>query len=775
MMAGLLQMTFGGVIFASAFLLFQVQLVLAKQILPWFGGTSSVWTVAQMFFQATLLVGYIYAHVLGSGRDVRRQARIHVAMLAVATAVVFAPLLFSAAPLLAPDSLKPVGVDNPTMRLLTILTASVGFPFFALATTAPLLQHWHGLWSSSSTAKTYSLYALSNAGSLLGLLSYPFGIEPLLGIREQAWMWAFLFLGFAGACGWIGHRVGRLARPAEVNGVANDQRLPTDDEATSWTARAGWIVLPFVTSVLFLATTNELTLDVAAIPFLWMLPLAIYLLTFIICFDRPQWSTRRWPLVTAVVSTLVVLPTVAPGLPVGVQVTAYSVFLFAVCLLCHGELVRLRPGRRGLTAFYVAIAVGGLLGGVFVGIAAPMVFPDLWEFRLAILAAWLAVGLAWLRDRSSPLHSGDPWVALLAVTLSVALLSRYVMERTGVGRIPLIAAYGWHIAGVAAMLTAAAFRLLAWQSRIPSARLWPQIVFSALLLSSGYLAWQRITYDDDKVLHESRNFYGVVRVTSQKAERTELRQMLHGTTVHGAEYMQGSTPSPATAYYSPSSGISLAARILARQRGRSSGDAGIHMGIVGMGIGTMSAFAQPNDRVRYYELNPDVITVAVGSDAASPYFSFVSRSTAEETTVLGDARLALERELARGHPQQFDLLVLDAFASDSIPLHLITSEAFRLYSAHLNDYSSILAVNVTNRYLDIEPVVAAHANMLGYHGMRFDSAGDPPVVSRSSWILLARQRAAFSHPAALAFSGRALRTRQVAFTDSFSNLFRVMK
>ena len=769
----------GFVVFLSAFLLFQVQLIVAKHLLPWFGGTPAVWTTSQMFFQVSLLGGYAYAHVLTTLRQPWLQFRIHLVLLAAAVIAVFAIVAWGGVPLLAPGSLKPAGTEAPVSWLLLILLTSAGLPFFAVSTTGPLLQKWHSR-QSTSLSQTYRLYGLSNAGSFLALLSYPFLFERALDLSQQGWLWAALFVLFACGCAMVAWRSAHYPElPGPVEGGSGGL-APAGVGSSASRAGAGgiaaWLLLTFTSSVMFLATTNQLSQDVAAIPFLWVLPLAIYLLTFIICFDRPHWYSRRWIPLAAALASIAILPVAAVTsvLRVPVQVVAYSGFLFCFCLLCHGELVRLRPGARHLTLFYLVIALGGALGGTFVSIGAPALFPDFWEFHSAILAGWIVIAFAWRIDRTSPFHTGDPWLFGSLVAIVFSLAARYVVERTRLGEFEWISRHSWTITLVGGMAIAIGICAIFRKSRIAHLSLWPQGLVVLMILFSGMFLLQRIEVSQYRALYAARNFYGVIRVVTMTSPAGDARQLLHGTTSHGVQVNIPAHRNRPTAYYSQSSGIAVASTRLIRKAagGLSERPAGLHFGVVGMGVGTMSTFAGPADRVRYYEINPEVIDIV---QREQPYFTYVKDSPAEAAIVLGDARLSLERELAASGSQRFDLLAMDAFSSDSVPVHLVTLEAFRLYAAHLKTSDSILAVNVTNRYLDLEPVVAAGARELGFHGVRVDSPGDPPVVSASSWILLARNPRIFEHPAVQAFGGRPLRDRFVPFTDQYSNLFSVLK
>jgi hypothetical protein len=520
---------------------------------------------------------------------------------------------------------------------------------------------------------------------------------------------------------------------------------------------------------MFLSTTNQLSLEVSAVPFLWVLPLGLYLVTFIICFDRPRWYSRRWftigsALVTAAVLTLSIFGIV---LRIPYQVLAYSLFLTLFCMVCHGELARLRPDSPDLTRFYLLIAGGGALGGLFVGLAAPAFFSDVWEFHIAVLGGWIVFGLIGLVDRESPFYTGDRWQFALVAMIACILAVYVLIPATNLHRTALVARYDWRVPLVTGALVTFLACLALWRSRLAANSVWPRALVILMVLIGSKGLYERIDRSPDRIQFAARDFYGVVRirVTEPRWDGKGVRELVDGNTVHGVQLFGTDRNRPA-AYYSPSSGIAAAVRYLTGRAGN------LHFGILGMGAGTMAAFARPGDRVRYYELNPTIIEISRGS---RPHFTFIRESAGEVTIVPGDGRLSLERELIQANPQGFDLLAMDAFSSDAVPVHLLTAEAFDVYAAHLRDSGSILAVNITNRHLDLEPVVGAIARRLGFDGVRIDTKGDPPVPRASSWILLSRDPRAFRDPSIVTAGPRPLSDRGVPFTDRYSNLFRVLK
>ena len=541
--------------------------------------------------------------------------------------------------------------------------------------------------------------------------------------------------------------------------------LAAGDARPGWSRMLLWLLLSGVGSVLFLAATNQLSQDVAAVPLLWALPLAIYLLTFIICFDRPQWYSRRWTVTAAALISLAMTRNVVGDLGVPAQIAIYSVLVFWMCMLCHGELVLLRPAARHLTLFYLLVALGGALGGTFASVVAPAFFRGVWELQCGVVAAWLLVMAAWWIDRESPVHAGDRWLFACLTAIAFFLVLSYVLERPVVARIGWLAAHGSITKSMGTAVGTLAFCAIAWKQRIALSQFWPTALLLILIISSSAFTLQSISKASADTLYANRNFYGSIRVVTSEVRGGDVRHLEHGTIVHGIQVNTGRYDRTPTAYYSPSSGIAVAATSVIRTGAQAAAGRpdGVHFGVLGMGVGTISAFARRGDRVRYYEINPEVIDLSRG---IAPYFTFVEDSAATTEIVEGDARLLLEQELVNQRPQQFDLLAIDAFAGDSVPVHLTTLEAFRVYARHLRSDDSILAVNVTNRYVDLEPVIAANARAMGFRAVRVDSPGELPVVLPSWWILMARNRLVLDDPALQRAGARPLRNRRILFTDS---------
>ena len=694
--------------FLSAFLLFEVQPLIGKSILPWFGGGSAVWTATMLFFQVALLGGYGYAHFISSRLALRHQGYLHIGLLAATVLAVLA-----ARGIIPDPAWKPEGGGDPTLRVLLVLALTVGAPYTVLSATAPLIQRW--FTHDQPGVSPYRLYSLSNTGSLLALLTYPILFERFLGLRLQAWVWSAGYLAFALCCAWVAWRVARRARHDEV---APDE-APTAEGGTAAVTPANvalWLALPACASVVLLATTNQLTQDVASIPLLWVMPLALYLLTFIVCFgdDRAYRPLHDVPLL-------------AIGLGVGAwllgavtvallwQILLYGGTLFIACFALHGELVRLRPPSRHLTAFYLMVSVGGALGGVFVAIAAPALFTGYWEYHLGLVATAALVALARGLDAYRASARPEDRAAARARALLI----------------------GGGIAALAGTLALAV--VLMRDARGPHR----------------------------EALQQTRNFYGTVRVFEFNTDNPSYAQlvMVHGRILHGFQYLAPEKRAAHTGYYGPQSGLGLA-----MQHHPARGTRPLRVGVIGLGAGMLASYAERGDAYVLYEINDTVI------DFAERQFTYLSDARARGATVethLGDARLVLDRQLEEGGPQRFDVLVLDAFTSDAVPMHLLTQEAFELYRQHLKP-DGVLAVNISNRHVDLSPVVrgvgaAAGKDVRWVSGQADDAAG----VLYSVWVLVSANRAFLDAPpvaAALATWPESARAPMI-WTDDFSTIY----
>jgi hypothetical protein len=665
-------------IFASAFLLFLVQPIVAKQILPWFGGSASVWASCLVFFQTTLLLGYAYADFTVRRLSPRTQVKLHVALLVVSLV---------ALPIIPGAFWKPEGSENPIWLILGLLGGTIGLPYFLLSTTSPLVQAWFA--RRFPDRNPYRLFALSNLASMLALLGYPFLLEPWVATRVQAWGWSAgygLFVGLAAAAAFASLKGVSNELPAAGRAVADPTEPPPAPAR-----QVLWCALAATASVLLLAVTNHITQNIAAVPLLWLLPLTLYLLTFILCFDGRGWYKRDWILAMLAAALGVMAWTFADtnlthDLPLNIGV--FSVGLFLACMFCHGELVRQRPAPAYLTRFYLMISLGGAIGAALVGIVAPLVLPA--DFELAGGLVFCALLLLW-QARREPLVYG---------VLNVA----------------------------------------------------------ALLVTVGCGVWA-ITEFYENTIFVSRNFYGVLRVKEAGKGDERVRQLVHGTILHGKQYLQPDLKGQATSYYTAGSGIG---RLIESMHPRKDP---IKVGIIGLGAGTIATYGSKGDIYRFYDINPGVVAIAQRD------FTFLKSSDATIELPLGDARLKLEREA----PQNFDVLAIDAFSSDAIPVHLLTKEAVLVYLKHMKP-DGVIAFHVTNRYLNLVPVVEGIAHELDLHALWIEDAGADPLGNSSSWVLIAKEPGRLND-ARLVDASSTIDARRDwrVWTDDFNNLFQVLK
>lgn len=679
---------FAAVVGLGAFLLFQVQFILARIILPWFGGAASVWATCLAFFQVVLLLGYLYAHLLIRRFPPSRQATLHGALLLASLA--FLPVLPS-------PGWKPAGGEPPSARILALLGATVGLPYLLLSATSPLVSAWCARRYRGEVP--YRLYALSNAGSMLALLSYPVAVEPLWSSTRQAWLWSAGYAAFVILCAATAF----LSR-ADPPVPDTPSVVPAEETPPGPGACLLWAALAACGSALLLSVTGHLTQNVAAIPFLWVLPLAVYLLSFILCFAEGGRHYRRpfylflFPPALAACAGLLHKGVDFRDLKVAIAV--FGVALFVFCMFCHGELAARKPASRHLTVFYLMVSLGGAFGGAFVGLAAPVLFPGLFELHASLIAVAALASLVLILD-----------------------------ARSGSGA-------GWG------------------KAVLPATAVVMAIVLTGFL---GNEVREALRYARVSV----RNFYGALRVTDVAAGpgRGTVRKLTHGVINHGVQYLEPGRRRKPTTYYGPDSG---AGRALAATRG----SAPHRVGVIGLGTGTLAAYGRTGDEYRFYEIDPNVVRLS------REEFSYLPDSRASVTVVLGDARLSLERE----SPGRFDLLVVDAFTSDAIPVHLLTLEAFGLYFAHLKG-DGVLAVHVSNKFLDLRPVVRMAAGALGKEARLVDTRddGEDDNVFGATWVLVTGRKGFFDSPSLSSSASIPVRPGQRVWTDGYSNLFRAIK
>ena len=695
-------MLHAAVIFVSAFLIFLVQPLIAKQILPWFGGSAAVWATCLLFFQTALLAGYAYAHVLTQWLSLRRQVLVHTALLALACVTM---------PILVDAYWRPTGLEEPISRILLLLGATIGLPYFLLATTTPLVGAWYA--RRYRAAAPYRLFALSNFASLLALLGFPFLIEPTLGNRETALAWSALFVAFALLCATLAWRTLRAvttepspaaaaAGNADTAAAAGNAGLgPDAAPAAAASARAGtaaswpaWVGFSAVGSALLLGVSSHLTQNISSAPLLWVVPLALYLVTFIVSFDHPRWYHRGvfLPLAAA---ALPVMAWLADSLELGLVTPVYAAGLFVLCMVCHGELYRLKPEPARLTQFYLAISVGGAFGSLLMAVAAPLLLDGHYEFYGALAAA-AALGLA-LRVGTRP-------------------------------------------------APAMAYRAAA----------------AAVLVGVGSLGWRSIDAYARDMRFMARDFYGVVRTRDSNTGGEDFRTMLHGGIAHGGQLLRPDLQMTASSYFGPTSGYGRVFASLPEGPRR--------VGVIGLGAGALAAYARPGDHWVFYEISPAVV------EAARREFSFLRQMPGTHEIVLGDGRLALDREA----PRQYDVIAMDAFAGDSIPSHLITREAMAIYLKHLKP-DGVIVFQATNRFVDPMPVIRRLADEFGLQARLVSDSpshdsGAQYWLSLTDQVVVTRSRALLeAAPLLEAGVSIAPRPELPIFTDDYVNLLQILK
>jgi len=709
----------------SAFLLFQIQPMIGKYILPWFGGTPTVWSTVLLFSQALLTGGYAYAYwLLGRLRD-RLQGIVHLILLGISLGLLLVTALTWRSPLTPDVSWRPQGSDLPIWGILKLLAVSVGIPYFLLSSNSTLMQAWFNRDYHSRTP--YRLYALSNTGSLLALISYPIIFEPNLTLRAQAYLWSVGYVVFAISAAYLALRTYRRIQADDVQGSRGSQ--PGEDQKRpSIGVHVLWIGLAACASTLLISVTSQITQEVAVIPFLWVLPLTIYLLTFILAFSGGNWYFRRLYLIAFFVISFasVWMPVKWPPFSIITQIIIYSLLLFICCMICHSELFKLRPHPRFLPSFYLMIAVGGAVGGIYVNLLTPYLFSTgFWELEWASVACGVLLSI------------------IIQLERTPAQRKRRKPHRPGKSRQRGVQ-YRW------------IFKPLVIVSSVVILLLSLFIIYIMQAISSGTLL-------------ATRNFYGVSRVWEINTDQPELRayQLTHGTTVHGFQFEATNLRDLPTTFYAENSGVGLSMLNHPTRPGQ------LRIGGLGMGIGVIASYGQPGDVFRFYEINPDVIRIAEGEGG---YFSFLTDSQADIHVIAGDARISLEHELVSDDPQNFDLLVLDAFSGDAVPLHLLTKEAFEIYLKHLKQ-DGIIAINVSNRYFNLDLEVYKLADEFNLGTVLIEDRGDGVQSYDSVWMLLTRERGFLELPAIADRSAQRppIPTSLPIWTDDFSNLLQLLK
>jgi spermidine synthase len=687
---------FGPTLFLSAFLLFWFEPMVGKMMLPFLGGAASVWITCLLFFQLMLLTGYAYAHLLERYGTVRNQIVIHSMMLLVV--FLFLPVRFSARP-------DEGASAHAAAWLLWQLIKTVGIPFAVVSTTAPLLQNWVSKTRTESVRDPYFLYAISNAGSLIGLVMYPLLIEPRIGVRTQSWWW---FAAYAALTLMV------FAASAFVwKSRQHDSRMESVDStnAPSWRTRLFWLAAAFVPSGLMIAVTNHILLNLASVPFLWVIPLAVYLITFMLAFGRrihvsPVLMSRIAPIVL-----LALFPFVATSRSVEPRfmwyiVGVHVVILLTGALLCHTALASRRPVARHLTEYYFWIAAGGALGGVFTAVVAPFIFRTVIEYPLLVgLIAFFRND----RDPNTKVHGGD---------------------------LMLPAALGFLVVG--------ASKLLHWASVDITTDFRTTIAVDAVIVLTAYLLRHRAlqfglalailiaTYHSvlpqffggSQFLFIARNFFGVKGVKYDI--NTNSRRLLHGDTLHGLESLDPELVGQPLSYYHETGPVGDVMKMLSERPDQ-------HIGVVGLGTGSMAGWTAPHRHITFFDIDPQVYEIA------STLFTFLPHCGENCDVVIGDGRLSIEK----AKDGEFDLLMLDAFNSDSIPAHLVSREAIRMYLTKLKP-DGLLMFHVSNRYMDVEGLVSAVVTDASLEALvRYDDQRQTELKTRSHYIISAKNSAAF--------------------------------
>jgi hypothetical protein len=719
---------FGTTVLISAFLLFQVQLIAGKFLLPWFGGVSAVWAACMLFYQVLLLAGYAYAHWLAVRKPLRMQIKIHLALLAVAAILLIALAVAWGSPIFPGNAWKPGPADDPILGILKLITVCIGLPFFVLSSTTPLLQHWLSKVASGTgepAEPPYWMFALSNFGSMLGLLSYPVVVEPFVHLRVQTWFWGVGFLFFVMSCALCAWKAGDQS---DAVSAPEDRQ---EEEPVPWGRSILWFALAFWGSSFLLSSTNLITEDVAPVPLLWVLPLAIYLITFMLAFSR-GWVYQRvvfQPLFVLMAIATVIALYRSTDMPVISQLMVLLGTLFAGCMVCHGELAKLKPGAHGSTRYYLTISAGGAAGGIFVGIIAPLAFTGIWEYHITLFAIAAMVALVLMLDRDSWFYQPQSWLAPAMVTV-IGAIPLY-LGKVGLTTIPDKFRRGY-IAGLILLALITLWLLLTGGPRFLRRKefRWNEtsVAFGLLLLGVA-LMWH-LHSDEGKNEYQTRNFYGALSVAVvRENDAPPYRQLAHGRILHGLQYLDPLRQMIPTTYYFSGSGVGLA---ITSHPQRAKGQ--MRVGAIGLGAGTLAAYARQGDYFRFYDINPAVIELARGKGG---YFKFLKEAQGKVDVVQGDARLSLEAEAERGELGKYDVIVVDAFNGDSIPIHLLTKEAMQLYQKHLRGPDSIIAVHISNLSVNLEPVTAGLAQELDLNATLI-IAEDPSEHIRSDWVLMSK-------------------------------------
>lgn len=702
-------------IFLSAFLLFQIQPVISKYLLPFFGGGHSVWIVALLFFQTILLLGYFYSYLL-TNLNLKTQIKFQLSLLFIGLSLVAYLGQVWNSPVTPSIESSNLQLSFPALALLTTLLLSVGLPFFILSSTSILIQRWFN--QLYPKINPYPLYALSNLGSLLGILTYPFLTEPLLTLTQQGNWWSVGFVMYILIFSSFILRIRKLSESKPLNKInfAQTDRLITQSPKTTLL----WLGLPFLSSLILLSTTSKITQSIAPVPFLWLLPLSLYLFSYILSFSSEIFYKRNIYIILLIISIIALVESIGTNLLVWEELLVYSFYLFSCFMFCHGEVYRQRPKPEHLAIFYLFTSLGGVLGSLFVSLIAPIIFPDYWEFYIgmALVATFsLMVFLA----------AKDSWLnKILPIATYRAKIHSYVFAIIVISVV--------------------------------------SVVLTLLAKQSDYLEYK-----------SSRNFYSTLHVYIPKPTK-EQKFLTNGQILHGSQYLDPKISNLPTSYYNPRSAMALA--ILYHPK-RMAGQ-NLDIGVIGLGAGTIASYGQTGDRIDFYDINPQVIEIAKND------FTYLSQSKAKIQTILGDGRLSLDKQ-----DQQYDILILDAFSDDAIPVHLLTKQAMAVYTSKLKDQNGVIAIHISNTYLDLSPVVVNLANDQKLKYLILNSEYRVDSAQPSNWAILTPNQDLINsihytaedinstnlkNPIFTVINPKPTTLNKVGlWTDDYSNLFHILK
>ncbi len=754
-------------IFTSATLLFVVQPMVGKLLLPKLGGAPAVWNTCMLFFQATLLAGYFCAHLMTKYLPLRSQVLLFVAGLVLALTRL-------------PLSVDPRSIDallrgaDPNFWLLGVLVSRVAPVFFMLSITSPLLQKWFARTGHPRGDDPYFLYSASNIGSILSLVLYPFLFEVSWGVSAQAtgWMWGFgAFISLATLCGFVSC-VG-AARPrnrASETLAATATPSTVNAQPVTWARRGYWVILSLIPSSLMLGVTTYISTDVSSVPLIWIIPLTIYLLTFVLAFGQRQWITPyrlgriAALLILAITFTMVTGANDPPGLIIPLHLLMFG----AVALFCHQRLAADRPDPSHLTEFYLWMSIGGVLGGLCNALLAPVLFATIFEYPLAMLVALLV-------RETRPADEADAPSSWNVMKFGMAML----LLTIGLGQLVDVEMPAAWLAPITKILPLSVDQIkMLLRFGLPAALVLSQLnrrtCFTVGLGAMLFVnAWERSI--DEKTIERDRNFYGTLATARDTLAGGEVLRMVHGNTIHGWQWTDAARRGIPLSYYGNHSGVGQLI-----QTWQAASNRPLRIGAVGLGAGSLAAWVRPGDTIVFYEINPQVV------DHAERHFSYLSDARQRGATVevrTGDARLVLEAEQRSQTAPPYDLLLVDAFSSDSIPVHLVTEEACNIYRSIVQP-QGVVAFHITNRYLNLEPVLATLARRAEWSGFRYDFRELTNVTgidqktgeTVSAWVLLTAQTANLgtlaqdSHLRPLVE-----RPNQRVWTDDYSNLLSVFE